>query len=66
MVQLVVVELQSVCSLRIVREQLWSIFLPFYTQVQCSAELVDGLVVNPFDAVDALKRSEDRTRYSNF
>ena len=22
--------------------------------------------VNPFDAVDALKRSEDRTRYSNF
>ena len=21
---------------------------------------------NPFDAVDALKRSEDRTRYSNF
>ena len=45
MVQLVVVELQSVCSARIVKEQLWSIFLPFYTQVQCSAELVDGLVV---------------------
>ena len=22
--------------------------------------------INPFDAVDALKRSEDRTRYSNF
>ena len=26
---------------------------------------LDGCVVNPFDAVDALKRSEDRTRYSN-
>ena len=24
------------------------------------------LSFNPFDAVDALKRSEDRTRYSNF
>ena len=24
------------------------------------------LSLNPFDAVDALKRSEDRTRYSNF
>ena len=33
--------------------------------VKPSKHMLLGMSFNPFDAVDALKRSEDRTRYSN-